>query len=130
MSLRLFGKTWYTDDVELRPLLGGHSIDELDCQIDGAIICHNNLDHCESPFRVLDNIAAYAKPGCQLLLWSDLWHPRGHDEGHSNITSDRNAFEKHISSLGFEIVHSLEDAQPSTVNHRCRARKRVTVSGE
>jgi hypothetical protein len=130
MSLRLFGKTWYTDDIELHALQGEHFIDELSCQIDGAIICRNTLDHCESPFRVLDNIAAYAKPGCQLLLWSDLYHPFRHGEGHSNITSDRNAFEQHISSLGFEILHSFQDVQRPTVNYGCRARKRVAVSGE
>ena len=130
MSLRLFGKTWYTDDIELHPLPGEHLIDELNCQIDGAIICRNVLDHCDKPMKVLENIAAYAKPGCYLLLWTDLWHLRGHDEGHSNITLDRNAFEQHISSLGFEILYSFEDGQRHTINYGCHARKRVAVNGE
>jgi len=130
ISLHLFGKTWYTDDIELYSLPAEDFLEELNGQIDGAIICRNALDHCESPFRVLDNIAAYARPGCQLLLWSDLWHLGSRDEGHSNITSDRNVFEQHISSLGFEILNSLEDVRRPTVNYGCRARKRVAVNGE
>ena len=130
VSLHLFERTWYTDDIELHALPGEHFIDRLNCQIDGAIICRNTLDHCDKPMKVLDNIAAYAKSGCYLLLWTDPWHPGGRDEGHSNITSDRNAFEQHISSLGFEILYSFEDVQRPTVNYGCRARKRGALGGE
>jgi hypothetical protein len=76
---------------------------EYEGKIDGAIVCRNALDHLDHPEFVLSNFATYAAPGCALLLWTDLFHLNGHDEGHHNITRDVSSFSRLISNLGFRI---------------------------
>jgi len=125
VSLQLFQRTWYTDDMRLYSQPAERVIDELRGAIDGAIVCRNTLDHCDNPFLVLSNIAAYAKPGCQLLLWTDLWHPSGHDAGHRNIIREKKAFEQQLNALGFDILYSFEDRERPTINYGCRAKKRI-----
>lgn len=127
ISLQLFERSWYTDDLELYAQPAERFIPELSSAIDGAVICRNMLGHSERPMLVLENIAAYAKPGCYLLLWTDLWHLKGHNEGHRNITKDRKGFERKIKDLGFEILYSFNGARQdgSTIDYGCRARKRV-----
>ena len=123
----LYKRTWYNDDLELYAHPAEDLISELVGAIDGAIMCRNTLDHCADPMRVLENIAAYAKPGCYLLLWTDLWHLHGHDEGHRNITTDKEGFKKSIRDLGFEILYSFDGVRQdgSTIEYGCRARKRA-----
>ena len=128
ISLELFERTWYTDDIELYAQPAERFIAELSNRIDGAIICRNTLDHCEKPMLVFRNMAAYAKAGCHLLLWTDLWHLKGHNEGHRNITKDKEAFERKVRDLGFEILYSFEDVQRPTINYGCHARKRTVAN--
>ena len=73
-------------------------------QIDGCIICQNALDHCEDPLAILSNLGQYAKAGCYLLFWSDIWHIAPPDEGHRNITRSQDVMDSLFSGLGFEIV--------------------------
>ena len=46
ISLELFDRTWYTEDLSLYSLPGETFIPDLVGSIDGAIICRNALDHC------------------------------------------------------------------------------------
>lgn len=130
ISLKHFKRTWYTDDLELCAQPAEDLIPELLGAIDGAIICRNVLDHRADPMLVLENVAAYAAPGCYLLLWTDLWHLRGHDEGHRNITKDNEGFEKRIRDLGFEILYSFDGVRQdsSTIDYGYRARKAVVAN--
>ena len=132
ISIDLFKRSWYTDDIELYAQPAERFIHELSSAIDGAIICRNALDHSEDPLLILENIATYAKSGCYLLLWTDLWHLKGHDEGHRNITKDRQAFEKKVTDLGFEIKHSFYDVRGdgSTIEYGCCARKSSVTNGK
>jgi len=123
MSLKLFKRTWFTDDLELYAKKADENIPELENLIDGVIICRNALDHCEYPYKILDNIAKYAKKGCYLLLWTDLYHLTGHNEGHCNITQDKSAFRSYIVNLGFRIVSEYTDKERLTINFGCTAIK-------
>lgn len=125
ISLERFKRTWYTDDLKLYNQSAEDLIPYLVGAVDGAIVCRNALDHCADPMSVLKNIAAYAKPGCYLLLWTDLWHLYGHDAGHRDITKDRDGFQKSIRALGFEILYSLDGVRHdgSTIEYGCRARR-------
>ncbi len=96
---------------------------ELENQIDGVIVCRNTLDHGEYPYKVLDNIGKYAKRGCYLLLWTDLYHTGGHDAGHRNITNDRDAFRDYIVKLGFRIIRGFAKTGRDTINYGCTAIK-------
>jgi len=125
ISLDIFKRTWYTDDIILYAQPAENLIRELLGKLDGVIICRNALDHCADPMLVLENIAAYANPGCYLLLWTDLWHLTGHDEGHRNISKDKIGFENLLKRLGFEILYSFDNMRQdgSTIEYGCRARK-------
>lgn len=125
LSLGRFKKTWYTDDLNLLAQAAEDLIPDLVGAVDGAIICRNALDHCADPMSVLKNISAYAKPGCYLLLWTDLWHLTGHDAGHRDITKDREGFQESIKHLGFDILYSFDSVRQdgSTIEYGCRARK-------
>ena len=74
--------------------------------------------------QVLENIARYAAPGCYLLLWTDLYHPGGHDEGHRDITRDPAKFTRKLCELGFTIEYATpkKDGR-NTIHYGCRARK-------
>jgi len=117
-------QSWFSDDMTLYPSCAEHYVSAFAGIADGVIVCRNALDHCEKPALILDNISKYAAPGCQLLLWSDLWHLDGHDEGHTNITKDRARFEQDIIVRGFSIIDRYEDTARKTINYGCRAVKR------
>jgi hypothetical protein len=102
-QLRLFGRTLFAD-VDTLALTAETLVQGLVGQIDGCIICQNALDHCEDPLAILSNLSRYAKAGCYLLFWSDIWHIAPPDEGHHNITRSRDAMDSLFSGLGFEIV--------------------------
>lgn len=125
ISLELFRKTWFGDNVELYSQPAEQLIPELVGKVDGAVICRNALDHAEDPMVILDNISAYAKHGCYLLLWTDLWHLKGHDRGHRNITKDKLAIEKKLKAIGFEILYAFSDARAdgSSIEYGCLARR-------
>jgi len=129
IAQQLFKSTWYSDDMELFAQPAERFIPELSGRISGVIICRNMLDHSESPMTILKNVAEYAGPGCYLLLWTDLWHLKGHSKGHRNITRDARAFEKKIMESGFDILHAFDSVRPdgSTIEYGCRARKRIVA---
>jgi hypothetical protein len=102
-QLRLFGRTFF-DGVDRHAQPAETLVDSLLGRIDGCIVCQNALDHCEDPLSVLSNIGRYSSAGCYLLLWTDLWHLSGLDEGHRNITRSVDAMNALLSGLGFEIV--------------------------
>jgi hypothetical protein len=123
-QLATFGKTVYTDDIELVTTPAEEFIPKYAWCINGAIVCRNTLDHCDDPIAILENIAMYATKGTYLLLWTDLYHHEGHDEGHTNITKDRDEFRKLIEDLGFEIEYETPVKKDrNTVQFGCRARK-------
>ncbi len=115
----------FDPEVVLYNQVAEEMISTLDQSIDGCIICRNTLDHCEDAYRILDNISRYAKPGCRLLLWTDLYHNFGHDEGHHNITKDPKQFEDEIVKRGFRIDYVLPNLRSdgSTINYGCIATK-------
>jgi hypothetical protein len=57
---------------------------------------------------VLNAISEYAAQGCYFLLWTDIWHLKGTDIGHRNITRSVDVMPKLISGLGFDILHTGE----------------------
>lgn len=125
IAKELFGKSWFGNDIRMYSLIGESYIPELENKIDGAIVCRNALDHCDNPYQVLENVSKYAAPGCYLLLWTDLYHKHGVDEGHSNITKSSVDFEAQIKQLGFEIVRRVGNIRndDSTINYGCLAKK-------
>ncbi len=104
LQLSAFGSTFFTPDVELHSIPAEREIAQLVGTVDGLIVCRNCLDHCEDPLTILQNISRYARPGCWFLLWSDLWHLQGVDEGHRNITRSPDAMKALIAGLGFEVL--------------------------
>lgn len=121
---RLFPNNWWTG-IEKHPVKAEQFVPELSHAIDGAIICRNCLDHCAEPYLILSNIASYAAPDCLLLLWSDLFHLKGHDHGHRNITMDKIGFARLVDNLGFEIIRETTDHKNrGTIEFGCVARKR------
>lgn len=96
-------------------------------QIDGAIISRNALDHCNDPIAVLANMADYAASRCFLLLWTDIWHTDGLDEGHRNITRSAAAMAALLDGLGFNVIQptsSVRHGDPSYIEYGVVARKR------
>jgi len=129
LSIKKFGKSLFTNDIILYPQNAEIYIPRLSNKIDGAIVCRNTLDHCENPVGVIQNISEYAKVGCYLLLWSDLYHKKGHDAGHRNITKSKTEFESLITKGGFEIQHKFSAYKRNTVNYGCLAiKKSRTIS--
>jgi hypothetical protein len=124
LQLKMFKKTVYADDMRLLAQNAETLDPGLVGTIDGAIICRNALDHCDDPMEILRNLSKYAKTGCYLLLWTDLWHLDGHNEGHRNITKDRAKFEEDLKALGFEIQQTFEDKGRHSINFGCRAIKK------
>jgi hypothetical protein len=123
-QLRLFGRTFFAD-VETHSQPAEKWRPDLVGQIDGCIVCQNALDHCEDPLAILFNLGQYAKAGCYLLFWSDIWHIAPPDEGHHNITRSQNAMDSLFSGLGFEIVRRGNPirSDDSTIEYGIVARK-------
>jgi hypothetical protein len=122
-SLSLFNKSWFTDDMELISSPAEEVVPNLVGRVDGAVVCRNVIDHCVRPMDVVVAIAKYASPGCYLLIWNDLWHTKGHDEGHTNITKDVEAYKADLVKLGFRIDYSFNVEGRGTINYGCRAVK-------
>ena len=74
---------------------------------------------------ILSNIAAYMRPGSYLLIWNDIFHIDGCDEGHYDITEDVDSFKRLIVNLGFQIEREFSYAltQRNTINYGVMARK-------
>jgi hypothetical protein len=98
-------------------------VEELVGKIDGAILCRNMLDHTPQWPFVMANMAKYAKSGCKLLLWTDLDHGEGGDEGHFTITTHVAHFKLLVETLGFRIISENKDANRLSLNWGCLAEK-------
>lgn len=95
-------------------------IAELVDKIDGAILIRNCIDHSPQWPFILSNVASYAARGAYLLLWNDLFHAPGYEEGHYDITRDYIGFRRLIENLGFNIL--LDYQAPSVnINYGCLA---------
>ena len=124
LSIEKFGKSLFTDDIILYSQNAEIYIPRLHNKINGAIVCRNVLDHCENPIKVIENMAKYAKNGCYLLLWSDIYHKKGHDEGHTNITKSKAKFENLIKKGDFKIQSKFSLGKRDTINYGCVAIKK------
>lgn len=119
-----FGAYFHSSSAKIYSKPAEKFIPSLKNKISGAIVCRNTLDHTEDPLTVLLNLSLYAKKGCHLLLWTDLWHTHGSDEGHHNITRSNQAFKAILTGLGFKITHELKPIRNGqTVEYGCRAVK-------
>lgn len=103
-----------------------HLISDLEGKIDGAVICRNCIDHSPNWAFILSNIVSYMAPGASLLIWNDIHHPDGVDDGHYNITDDIDSYKRLLVNLGLTLEHefSYDATQRNTLNHGCIATKR------
>lgn len=117
-QVKKFGRSLLDDEAVIYSQPAEKFIPEMEGKVDGMIICRNTLDHCKKPFKILDNIARYAAPGCYFFVWTDLYHVAGHDDGHSHITKDVASFERYIlETMGFsQVVHRYEMPDRNTLN--------------
>lgn len=118
-----FGKSVF-DDLELHSVGADAFIPDFATRFDGVIHCRNMLDHTPSWPFVLSNISAYAAPGCQLLLWTDIDHRGTADAGHFDICADASQLKRLIQRLGFEIERESETSDRLEMNWGCVAVKR------
>lgn len=123
LSIEKFGKSLFTDDMILYSQNAEIYIPSLQDKINGAIVCRNVLDHCENPISVIRNMSKYAKSGCYLLLWSDIYHNKGHNEGHTNITKSKTELENIIKKNNFEIQYKFSLGKRDAINYGCVAKK-------
>lgn len=98
-----------------------HRVDELVGRVDGALLIRNCLDHTPLWPFVLSNITEYMVKGSYLLLWNDLHHPPGYEEGHYDITSNIDLFRRLIENLGFELVLEYQNQDSPCINFGCLA---------
>lgn len=104
IQIEMTGKTLFGPDVKTHSVGAEVLIPELIGAVDGSIHCRNALDHCEDSLAVLHNITQYAAKGCYLLLWTDIWHCNGLDDGHHNITQRPESIDLLLKGAGFEIL--------------------------
>ena len=102
-----------------------HFIPELEGKIDGAVICRNCIDHSPHWAFILSNIVSYMAPGASLLIWNDIHHNDGVDDGHYEITDNIDNYKRLLNNLGLSITHefSYDLSQRNTINHGCVAIK-------
>lgn len=125
-QLENFGRTLFTDTMRTFSQEAEQHISSLDNAINGFILCDNMLDHSSDPRTILKNLSLYAAKGCKLLFWSDLWHWKGLNENHRNITKSKDAFKKSLIDLGFRIdrtISTLKRLDGSTTEYGCIATK-------
>jgi len=100
-------------------------ITELIGKIDGAIICRNCIDHTPNWPFVLNNMVSYMAPGATLLIWNDIYHLDGVDEGHYDITDNIENYKSLLSNLGLIIGYefSYDVNKRRALNYGCIAQK-------
>jgi hypothetical protein len=125
LQLEINNSTLFTSDIATYALPAEQQIDELVGAVTGVIVCRNALDHCEDPLAVLELISRYAAGGCYLLMWTDIWHLSGLDEGHRNITKSEAAMTGVLQGLGFTILRKCRKIRDPThcIEYGCIARK-------
>jgi hypothetical protein len=111
-EIRVAGSTFFTEEVSTYASPAEQLVPDLSGTIDGCIVCRNALDHTDDPLAVLNNVADYAVTGCYLLLWTDLWHLAGLDDGHRNITHSTTVMDRLLNGLGFEILKNGARVRP------------------
>jgi len=95
------------------------------------IYIRNCIDHTPDWVFILSNIASYARPGCELMIWNDIDHSAsGADEGHYNITRDRGAFLRLIENFGFRIERQFDFHDRRSMNIGVFATKTTEPSGQ
>jgi len=107
-QLSLLGKTWFSEDVSCYSQPAEILIPELVGKIDGMVICRNCIDHAQDWKSIMNNIGQYAASGSHFLFWADLYHLNGNDDGHFNVTDDKDYFRCYIKDLGFKIKSEWE----------------------
>ncbi|QWD91094.1 hypothetical protein [Polynucleobacter sp. MWH-Braz-FAM2G] len=112
------------EGIKCYPIPAENRIEELVGKIDGVIYCRNCIDHTPHWPFILSNISHYAKSGCKLMLWNDLFHGEGVDDGHYNITEAPENFSQLIEALGFHVVREFRDFNRLSVNWGCFAEKK------
>lgn len=120
------GRMFIPDGVEPIALPGEEALPAWRGKVDGAVVARNCIDHTVDPMVLFDLILACAAPGCWLLHWSDIWHFPAPDEGHRNITTDRDDMRRFVISRGFEILHEFvlrPSDDPDGLDWGCTARK-------
>lgn len=120
-----FGESPWRKEINTHAVNAEELVPELINQVTGAIICRNCLDHTADPYGIVKNFGIYAAPGCKLLLWTDLYHLNGHDEGHTDITQNPAEFQQFLEAQGFRIIRHTQQARTdnSTLEYGCVAEK-------
>lgn len=103
-EVQVAGGTFFDESVKTYALVAEEPVPELRGAVEGCIVCRNVLDHTEDPLAVLGNISDYAAPGCYFLLWTDLWHLNGPNEGHRNITRSSPVMDALLDGSGFDVL--------------------------
>lgn len=114
IQTELFGKSFF-DGMNILSLPAEVFHPIIEGSVRGCIICRNALDHMEDPLKVLYNISRYAASGCYLLLWTDIWHHDGGNEGHRSITKSKEAMEAYLKGLGFERLYDAPTVRTNPV---------------
>jgi hypothetical protein len=115
-----FGKTAFLN-LHGFALPGEKLIDVLVQKIDGALLIRNCLDHTPLWPFVLSNICEYMVRGSYLLLWNDLYHAPGYEDGHYDITNDVSMFRRLLKNMGFDIVNEYQYQDSPCINFGCLA---------
>ena len=115
-----FGKTAFLN-LQGFTLPAEHRIDELVNKINGALLVRNCIDHSPMWPFILSNITEYMTKGSYLLLWNDLYHAPGYEEGHYDITKDVDAFRHLIVNMGFDIKNEYQYLDSPCINFGCLA---------
>lgn len=99
-------------------------VESLVNKVDGALLIRNCIDHSPLWPFILSNIVEYMTKGSYLLIWNDLYHPPGYEDGHYDITDNVDEFRRLISNMGFNILIDYQNEDSPCVNFGCLAIKK------
>jgi hypothetical protein len=109
-QLDFFGKTFFTNNIQIYSQNVEKFIPSLEDSINGFIVSRNALDYCEDLWKILKNISRYASKKFKLLLCKNLWYLKNLDGKHKNIIKNKKIFEKKNIDLGFRIENNFFNA--------------------